>query len=396
MDRLLAELRSAGLAVRHLNIPVRNSSRARATMSARMEKSIRHAMDELSTECGETGARIAILAESAAADATVLSARAEWRTRAFVLVSGRLSRQAKEILAAWEEAPTLCIVSSENRPALRDMTDVYFKSMHSDSDIHVLDGVDRGLELISAGATGPSQHERLECAITRWIRQQLSSAGSAREVSFVTEDGWKIFGNLLLPHGHEAKAPGVILLHSGRSDRYIFTGLERLLVKAGLAVLNIDWRGRGKSISKGRYLDLSKEERANGKLDASAAIDFLASQDSVDAERIGLVGVVHGAEHAVRGSIGDQRVRALALLTGYVPISEEERAYLTRGQVQVMYVTCTGHKQVTHAMKLLYDATPSRLARFLLYQGGAIGYQLFELDERLEPVIVDWLKECLR
>jgi len=28
-----------------------------------------------------------------------------------------------------------------------------------------------------------------------------------------------------------------------------------------------------------------------------------------------------------------------------------------------------------------------------VYEGGAIGYQLFELDDRLEPTIVEWLKE---
>src|SRR5262249_42947244 len=132
----------------------------------------------------------------------------------------------------------------------------------------------------------------LEQMIAGWIQRQLTAVGREREVSFTTEDGWEIFGNLLLPDHDGKPAPGGVLLHSGRSDRYVFAGLERLLVREGFAVLNIDWRGRGKSTNKGKYFDLSKEERANGKLDAKAAIDFLTSQAGVDRDRVGLVGIV--------------------------------------------------------------------------------------------------------
>jgi hypothetical protein len=97
----------------------------------------------------------------------------------------------------------------------------------------------------------------------------------------------------------------------------------------------------------------------------------------------------------VRGSIGDSRVKALALLHGYVPADEKERAYLTSGQVHVMYVTSEAHKQVTKTMRELYQATPDKLTRFLVFEGGAIGYQLFELDDKFQPAIVEWLKEAL-
>jgi dienelactone hydrolase len=286
-------------------------------------------------------------------------------------------------------------VSSEDRTALRDMADVYFASKHPDTDIRVFEGLGRGAGLLTSWADQFPHRVTLECTIAEWLGRELSFVGRAREVTFPTKDGWKIFGNLLLPDAGGEKAPGVILLHSGRSDRYVFADLERLLVRAGFAVLNIDWRGRGKSINKGRYFDLSKEERANGKLDARAAIDFLSAQPGVDSERIGLVGIIHGAEHAVRGSIGDSRVKALGLLTGYVPIAEDERAYLTSGEVHVMYVTGEAHKHVTKTMRELYEATADKLARLLVFEGGAIGYQLFELDEKFEPAIVQWLQESL-
>jgi dienelactone hydrolase len=396
IEQLASALQAAGLAVLH--VPMAPAKRVRGSLQSSnrsLEKSVRSAVERLSTQCGANGHRIALVAEGAAADRAVLGARAAWQVRSFVFLSGRLGQQSKELLVEWQKNPILCLVSSEDRTALRDMTDVYFTSKHPDTDIRVFEGLGRGAGLITSWAEQFPQRVTLERTVAEWLGRELSLVGRAREVTFLTEDGWKIFANLIMPDFGEEKAPGVILLHSGRSDRYVFTDLERLLVRAGFAVLNMDWRGRGKSINKGRYFDLTKEERANGKLDARAAIDFLSAQTGVDSERIGLVGIIHGAEHAVRGSIGDSRVKALALLTGYVPIAEEERTYLTSGKVHVMYVTGKAHKHVTETMRALYEATADKLVRLLVFEGGAIGYQLFELDEKFEPAIVEWLQESL-
>lgn len=391
-DRLDSALRSAGLAVIRVQLPV--GRKAKLGKHA-VETSMKLAIDRISAEFGENGNRIAVVAEGKAADRAVLGAGSDQRVRSFCLLSGRLSQEAKDVLTAWRHNPSLGLVSSEDKKSLRDMTDVYFESDQAASDIRVFEQMGRGSDMFDSWARQFPEAEPLEHAVAGWIRGSLSSAGRAREVSFESEDGWQIFGNLLMPDPGEEKAPGLVLLHSGRSDRYVFVDLERLLVRAGFAVLNIDWRGRGKSINKGRYFELSKTERANGKLDAKAAIEFLSSKSEVDRDRIGLVGVVHGAEHAVRGSIDDSRVKAIVVLTGYMPASDEERDFITSGKVQVMYVTCKGHRQVTKVMRKLYQETPGKLTRLIVYDGGAIGYQLFELDDKLEPTIVEWLKEGL-
>ncbi len=396
IERLAAATLKAGLEVIRVQWPPQKRAHGNVRLAhPSLEKAIVSAIERLTNQCGPNGHRIALVAEREAATPAVIGARAAWQLRSFVFLSGRLSLRAKEVLDEWQNNPVLCLVSSEDKKALRDMTEVYFTSKHPDTDIQVFEGLGLGAELVTSWASKFPAQEPLEDKIAAWLRRELSLVGRAREVSFMTEDGWKIFGNLLLPDLNGEKAPGVILLHSGRSDRYVFVGLERLLVRAGFAVLNIDWRGRGKSVNKGKYFDLSKEERANGKLDARAAIDFLVAQPGVDSHRIGLVGIIHGAEHAVRGSIGDDRVKALALLTGYVPIDEKERAYLTSGKVHVMYVSGRAHTQVTKTMRRLYEETPDKLVRFQVFEGGAIGYQLFELDENFEPAIVEWLRECL-
>ena len=50
----------------------------------------------------------------------------------------------------------------------------------------------------------------------------------------------------------------------------------------------------------------------------------------------------------------------------------------------MLYVTSTAHRVTSAAMRSLYDASSSRHRRFVEYAGGAIGYQLFELDPGLD------------
>ena len=99
------------------------------------------------------------------------------------------------------------------------MTDVYFGSHQAATDIRVFEQLGRGTDMFLSWSKQFPEAEPLEHTVADWIRGSLSTVGSTREVSFETEDGWKIFGNLLMPAPREEKAPGVVLLHSGRSDR---------------------------------------------------------------------------------------------------------------------------------------------------------------------------------
>ncbi len=232
-------------------------------------------------------------------------------------------------------------------------------------------------------------------SVARWLGGRLDQTAQMCEVTLSSSDGWELHGTRWIPETSR-QSPGVVLLHSGRSDRAVFSGLERLLAERGFAVLNLDWRGRGQSTNRGTYMALSADEKAAGWRDAAAAFDHLASTPGVDPGRLAAVGVVHGAEHAVRAAVGDSRVRALVILTGYRPADPAETTYLTSGRVDVLYVTSSAHAVTSPTMRALYEASPGRHSRYVEYAGGAIGYQLFELDHRLEPAIVDWLADVLR
>jgi len=327
---------------------------------------------------GRSDVRLAVLGVGPAGEAAARAAADDGRVRALALVASPLSAPIVELLAEWEQLSLIAAADPSDRPALRGAVDAYLASDHGASDLVV----------------GTLDSEAMD-RVTGWLAERLARVASVEEVVVRSTDGWELHGTRSLPAASEPAVPGVLLLHSGRSDRAAFTRLEHLLVERGLAVLNLDWRGRGRSVGRGTYFALSAEERAAGWRDAAAGFDHLAGCPGVDGERLAAVGVIHGAEHAARAAQHDPRVRALAILTGYRPADEHEAVHMTSGAVDVLYVTSADHRVTTDAMRTLYDATASPRTRYVEYSGGAIGYQLFDLDPGLEPQIVAWLAEAL-
>jgi alpha/beta superfamily hydrolase len=127
-------------------------------------------------------------------------------------------------------------------------------------------------------------------------------------VTFSTEDGVRLEGELRLPHG-APRATAVIChphpRHGGSKDHPILWAIRNELAHRGLAVLAFNFRGvMG---SGGTYGGGRDEVR-----DARAAIG------RVREEALGLPTVVcgwsFGANVALREALGDERVEALALV----------------------------------------------------------------------------------
>lgn len=326
---------------------------------------------------GDAGHPRGVVGVGGAGEAALMAAADDARVGALVLVGAPLSGEALAIAEEWPELPIMSVATPTDRDGLRGAVDVHLASSHPSSELVV----------------GPVDEAAMG-AVAEWMVERLTRAARVEEVVLETADGWEVHGTRWLPDRDDL-VPGVVLLHTGRSDRSAFARLERLLAEAGLAVLNIDWRGRGQTINRGSYFDLDDAEKAAAWRDALAAVEHLAGRPEVDADRMGAVGVVHGAEYAVRAAVRDQRLKALVLLTGYRPADPSESERLTREDIDVLYVTSTDHRITTDAMRELYEASPSRRTRYVEYPGGAIGYQLFEIDPDLEPAVVDWLGEAL-
>ncbi|HWP43412.1 MAG TPA: dienelactone hydrolase family protein, partial [Blastocatellia bacterium] len=355
---------------------------------------VKAALGYLSSQPALDAGRTAIVAAGTSADAAIMAGAGDTRVRAISLLSGRLSEAAKNRIAASPELPLLLIVSSEDRPGFSDMTDAYFLSKNRESDIEVYSGLGMGTWMLSMFRQKFPNETPLHQRIGDWAADQVLSAGGLTEVSFQTSDGWTIYGNLRVPQGQSEKLPAVVLAHSGLSDRHAYHDLETALAKEGIVVLNIDWRGRGKSTGKGKYFELTRAERDKGHMDVLAAVNYLASLPNVDAARIGVIGTIIGARYAMAALAEDPRIKTGVVLTGYIP-TEKEKAYLTTHSVPVLYITSTGHRAVTKSLTDIYNLTKDKGSELVVLEGGAIGYQLFELDESLLPRVVGWMKSKL-
>jgi len=320
------------------------------------------------------GSCVIIGVESAAAPA-LAAAAVHGAVRGFVSLDGDLDARCIELIAEWPELPLLAAARPDERGRLACAVDAYLASAHAASDLLV-------------------EHTMDPDHVTAWIAARAAGDVDVAEVRFPTTDGWEIHGTLRVPV-RAAPVPGVVLLHTGRSDRAVYSRLEHLLTDAGLAVLNIDWRGRGKSTNQGTYFELDSDTKVAAWRDAAAALDLLGADPRVEAGRLAALGCVHGAEYAVRAAWRDRRVRALVVLTGYRPLEPEEAELLVSGDVAVMYVTAVGQTITTTSMRELHHQTPRGASVMIEYPGSAIGYQLFEQDPALEPRIVAWLVEAL-
>lgn len=390
---------------------------------AQIHLDVRAGLNFLASQPEVDQGRLAICAEEVSAEWSVTGSAADPRVKALAFISGRLSETARQMLARRETLPTLCVVSKEDDEGFADMSLVYGESNHPESDFRVYEDMGIGTtmftlwrykypdqkgvdflskqlgvntEKIGLVPKDPGDEKPIEDIICHWITRQLKSFGRLREVSFTTEDGWTIYGNLLTPDNllDSERAPGVVLLHSGWSDRYVFNSLERVFSKNGFAVLNIDWRGRGKSRGKGNYFTLSRDERDRAYLDAKAAVNLLATQPEVDPLRIAILGTYIGAKYATTAAIGDERIGALVMLSGYIP-SGQEREEIAGSHFPILFIGSKGFAPVANAMADLYELTRERGSEIIIYDGGAIGYQLFEVDLGLEKRIVSWVADRL-
>jgi len=389
LNQLVPIITAAGAAT--LTLEQKGASRI-ALSQTRLD--VRAALEFLGAQKGIDASRLGIVAASADAQAAVDGCRGDTRVGAIALLSGRLDDGAKEQIAKSNDLSLLLVVSAEDKKGFADMTDTYFRSKESNAEIRVFNDLGIGTAMLQSFSKKYPDEIPLSTSIGQWIANRLLADGTVSEVSFQTEDEWALYANLRLPQKKEVKVPAVILLHSGLSDRYAYHELEFALARSGFAVLNIDWRGKGKSTGKGHYFELSKAERDKGNLDAKAAVNYLATRPEVDSTRIGIIGTVIGAKYAMAAAAEEPRIKTAVVLTGYIP-TEKEKAYFATQSRPVLYVTSRGHEAVTKALTEMYGLTKAKGSEIIVYDGGAIGYQLFELDHNLIARLSLWMKEHL-
>jgi uncharacterized protein len=131
---------------------------------------------------------------------------------------------------------------------------------------------------------------------------------STERVTFVA-DGVRLVGNLRVAGDG---VPAVVLTgpFTGVKEQVVGVYAARLHER-GLTTLAFDHRGFGESEGRRAHED------TQGKLaDLRAAVSLLAVHPSVDAARVGAVGICLGGGYAVRAAAADPRIRTVAGIAG--------------------------------------------------------------------------------
>ncbi|HKA21714.1 MAG TPA: hypothetical protein VKN18_25780 [Blastocatellia bacterium] len=361
---------------------------------------VRAALDFIGTQDEVDHRRIGVVAEEFSAGPAVIGAMQDSRVGVLVLLSGILSQSAMEVLAGNRNKPMLFIVSKEDKRGFADMTKAYSLNKNPQSDIWVQDGLGVGVTMCNMWrnryADRPIENA-LDFAAGAWLEEQLRLLGNVREITIETEDGWILYANLGLPEAIDRgqTVPGVILLPTALTDRNIYRNLERLLLANNIAFLNLEYRGIGKSINKGSYIDQSLAEIMAGRRDLHRGYQVLTSCNGVDADRIGVLGALLAANYALNGAKENPNLRAIGMLDPVVWAWSDagDRDTLSSIKQPVLVVTGDGMGELTRNFASTVAENYSN--KVLTYPGSIVAYLRFREDRELEPTIVSWFKKQL-
>ncbi|MCI0711674.1 MAG: alpha/beta fold hydrolase [Chloroflexi bacterium] len=207
-------------------------------------------------------------------------------------------------------------------------------------------------------------------------------------VQIEAEDGLMLVGDW---YASDRQAPAVLLLHMLSSNHTAWEPLVPVLVNEyGFNVLNLDMRGHGDT-GGSRDWDLAEQ-------DVQTVIDWMRQQDSVDTERIAIVGASIGSNLAIRGWANDDRVvTAVALSPGldYRGVTTLDSVTENADRPLLLLASRADMVSATAVIELFGVTTGDTSVR--LFEGGRHGTRLFD-EETLTPttaLIGQWLAEHL-
>jgi dienelactone hydrolase len=219
--------------------------------------------------------------------------------------------------------------------------------------------------------------------------------GATREVIFTTQDSVTIYGTLYAPESQE-KSPGLLLLHMLGRKRKDWDDFARSAAEAGFAVLAIDLRGHGQSVRRlGRILDFRKFSNAEfAKMveDVRAAVAWLRIQESVEGNRVSLVGASIGANLAVKYAAVDPEIQSIVLLSpglDYRGITTID-AMKTYGERPALLVAARDDDYSSDTVENLATAARGRVKK-QLYEKAGHGNFMFRTEPALRGLVLEWL-----
>jgi pimeloyl-ACP methyl ester carboxylesterase len=207
----------------------------------------------------------------------------------------------------------------------------------------------------------------------------------------LTFDLAKLKASFEMPQGVPAPIPAVLLLHGYGENRKVWEGFRKQFLERGWAVMSLDLRGHGDSLTKNqRPIQATADWRTDPRgfpLDIDPALDWLKRQARLNSRKIVIVGYDVGANLALVSSGKFSEVRTVVAvnprLTEALELAGSAQDFHPRSALVV-----TASAEEGDPIKP-YVKDPFRLLTHSVTGGTA---QVFQ-EKALADAIFQWLKE---
>ncbi len=219
-----------------------------------------------------------------------------------------------------------------------------------------------------------------------------------QEVTLKTTDGVKISATLHYPaRKRSKKSPAVILIHQGGSDRTEWDPYVNTLLDSGYITCAYDVRGHGKSdkVASISALFNDPEQAPN---DLKAVLHHLRSLESVDGDRVAVVGASIGANLACVAA-GDARygiktaVAISAKTSAVHNLAGDAKNFHMRSVFYISSMEQNGRR--ARWAKELYDETGEPRKLEIVPDSRSHGVRILKDAPGLVGKITSWLAQTL-
>jgi len=214
-----------------------------------------------------------------------------------------------------------------------------------------------------------------------------------RDVTVTAPDGFSLKGTFL---SAEKGGPGILLLHQCDADRKIYGQLATMLNTAGYNVLTLDFRGFGDS-KGGEYSSFAAARQKiveRMPADVDAALEFLSSQNTVNARALGVVGGSCGVNQAIQASRRHPEIRTLVLLSGGTDADGE--AYVKSSpKLPVLGAASEEDTDAAASIKKIVGLSGHPDSRVEMFKDAGHAASMFAKQPDLEADIVIWFRSNL-
>lgn len=171
-------------------------------------------------------------------------------------------------------------------------------------------------KVVNARHEGPNKIVKENLKLTQeWDKTfKQSDKVNHQKVTFVNRYGITLAADMYTPKGVKGKMPALAVAGPFGGVKEQASGLyAQTMAEKGFVTVAFDPSFTGESGGTPRYVassDISTE-------DFSAAIDFLSTQDNVDPDRVGLIGICGFGGFALNAAANDTRIKATVASTMY-------------------------------------------------------------------------------